>query len=593
MRRIGYTDLTFSLSKAAAAEHGGIARLLDRGLCSVQRAKRTVKSMGGGRSGEERSKFKCWSAEGEPSSVGHHVITVKSLAEAVLAGNLLAEDDHAMPWLEAVQSLQTPTKDFYSAPCLRVLCFAPGHRRFPRENPSVAATRAHQQQHPASHAAPLPTRLTLRLHVYVGRLLFYLIAYDPLSTIMRHITQPAGGEASVRRLHPLPPVVKTFKSTVSRTMQADRNAAFTVAGLYKRHESEGCPEAVPPEGLKLRLMDYQRQGLYRLQFNESLEHGLNSLFWEAWDWGDANGASASARREPCSFWYSPELGELRLEEPAVVRGGILADEMGLGKTLQCTALILADKQRGYGGVQWREGVGGGGSGIRSSAGGGGKTKKAKTSSGGAGEMGEAGSYTAGGRVRSAATLVICPRTLVRQWQEEIKKGTNDLSVKTYTVEDVIHGRCCRVCAHACPKTCPHRDCNSLGNDKCIGPSAHARERIWQLSQSADVVVTTYAVLNQASSKRGEEALMRIHWRRAILDEMQMVCSSTTALAQNCRNLGADFRLMVSGTPLYNTRDGPKDLNGELAFLRVLPFDQDVSVVHMHPCPRLNSTHMHA
>lgn len=192
-----------------------------------------------------------------------------------------------------------------------------------------------------------------------------------------------------------------------------------------------------------------------------------------------------------------------------------------------------------------------------------------------GEMGEAGSYTEGGRVRSAATLVICPRTLVRQWQEEIKKGTNDLSVKTYTVEDVIHGRCCRVCAHACPKTCPHRDCNSLGNDKCIGPSAHARERIWQLSQSADVVVTTYAVLNQASSKRGEEALMRIHWRRAILDEMQMVCSSTTALAQNCRNLGADFRLMVSGTPLYNTRDGPKDLNGELAFLRVLPFDQDV------------------
>ena len=54
----------------------------------------------------------------------------------------------------------------------------------------------------------------------------------------------------------------------------------------------------------------------------------------------------------------------------------------------------------------------------------------------------------------------------------------------------------------------------------------------------------------------------------ILDEMQEVRSSTTALARLCERLSAGTRWMVSGTPLF---DGIDDLNGELNFLGIWPF----------------------
>ena len=63
-------------------------------------------------------------------------------------------------------------------------------------------------------------------------------------------------------------------------------------------------------------------------------------------------------------------------------------------------------------------------------------------------------------------------------------------------------------------------------------------------------------------------MSRVSWRRVVLDECQMVRSSTTQLAVACRCLVADFRWMVSGTPLHG---GVDDLNGELAFLGVWPF----------------------
>ena len=50
--------------------------------------------------------------------------------------------------------------------------------------------------------------------------------------------------------------------------------------------------------------------------------------------------------------------------------------------------------------------------------------------------------------------------------------------------------------------------------------------------------------------------------------MQEIRSSTTDHARACEKLNCDCRWMVSGTPLYTSID---DLNGELAFLGVLPF----------------------
>jgi E3 ubiquitin-protein ligase SHPRH len=75
----------------------------------------------------------------------------------------------------------------------------------------------------------------------------------------------------------------------------------------------------------------------------------------------------------------------------------------------------------------------------------------------------------------------------------------------------------------------------------------------------------------AKGKSGSGAakvLSKVSWRRVVLDECQMVRSSTTQLAVACRCLRSDFRWMVSGTPLHQ---GVDDLNGELAFLGVWPF----------------------
>jgi SNF2 family DNA or RNA helicase len=103
-----------------------------------------------------------------------------------------------------------------------------------------------------------------------------------------------------------------------------------------------------------------------------------------------------------------------------------------------------------------------------------------------------------------------------------------------------------------------------------------RMRIQELAESADIIVTTYAML-----KDDKTTFNRIKWDRVVLDEMQEIRSSTTDHARACEKLLCDCRWMVSGTPLYTSID---DLNGELAFLGVLPFcasDQSDGFWSMH------------
>jgi SNF2 family DNA or RNA helicase len=71
-------------------------------------------------------------------------------------------------------------------------------------------------------------------------------------------------------------------------------------------------------------------------------------------------------------------------------------------------------------------------------------------------------------------------------------------------------------------------------------------------------------LNGGAGK--EKILSRVGWRRVVLDECQMVRSSTTQLAVVCKSLHAKFRWMVSGTPLHA---GVDDLNGKAQYLASL------------------------
>ena len=125
-------------------------------------------------------------------------------------------------------------------------------------------------------------------------------------------------------------------------------------------------------------------------------------------------------------------------------GGILADDMGLGKTIQ--ALCIVEKR----------------------------------------------------------TLVVCPTSVVHNWETEARKFRPNLKVCVY----------------------------------------HGLQR--QLDTKADLVITTYGLL------RGDlDKLQALDWKLCILDEAQAIKNPESQVAGAAFKLDADFRVTLTGTPVEN------------------------------------------
>jgi SNF2 family DNA or RNA helicase len=144
------------------------------------------------------------------------------------------------------------------------------------------------------------------------------------------------------------------------------------------------------------------------------------------------------------------LGELGL-------GGILADDMGLGKTIQLLSLVAGQP---------------------------------------------------GGR----PTLLVCPMSLVGNWQREAARFTPDLRVHVH------HGA-----------------------DRLDGESLAAL-----LAEGADLVITTYGV-----ATRDQAALGQVNWARVVCDEAQTIKNHATKQARAVRALPATARIALTGTPVEN------------------------------------------
>ncbi|MDB4905471.1 MAG: helicase, superfamily [Gemmatimonadetes bacterium] len=136
-------------------------------------------------------------------------------------------------------------------------------------------------------------------------------------------------------------------------------------------------------------------------------------------------------------------------------GGILADDMGLGKTVQALALLERRREAGAG-----------------------------------------------------ASLVVVPRSLVFNWEEEAARFTPKLRV-------LVH--------HGARRKLPP-----------------------DLSAHHDVVITTYATL-----RLDVLAMQRVEFDHVILDEAQAIKNPATATAKATRLLRAKHRLAMSGTPIEN------------------------------------------
>jgi hypothetical protein len=103
-------------------------------------------------------------------------------------------------------------------------------------------------------------------------------------------------------------------------------SAFTTKGLLKLMENHGTDvsdyeSTIAPhlDSFQVKLMLHQKHAIVWMLQMEHLEgFGLNSIFWEECEFLDGG-----------KYYYSPRLGQLRLDRPANMKGGLLCDEMGL------------------------------------------------------------------------------------------------------------------------------------------------------------------------------------------------------------------------------------------------------------------------
>jgi hypothetical protein len=138
-------------------------------------------------------------------------------------------------------------------------------------------------------------------------------------------------------------------------------------------------------------------------------------------------------------------------------GGILADDMGLGKTLQTLASIQSEKSEG--------------------------------------------------RLKAPA-LVVCPTTLIANWQSEAEKFTPGLKLL------VIHG--------------------------------HRRKPLFDQVAEADLVITSYPLIPRDLERHKEQS-----YSLAFFDEAQYLKNPATALARAVRKLPAENCIALTGTPMEN------------------------------------------
>ncbi|HEV7861332.1 MAG TPA: SNF2-related protein [Acidimicrobiia bacterium] len=152
-------------------------------------------------------------------------------------------------------------------------------------------------------------------------------------------------------------------------------------------------------------------------------------------------------------------------------GACLADDMGLGKTAQLLALMVAERE----------------------------------------EADMAGAGGTGKPARPAATLLVCPMSLVGNWQRETERFAPGLVIHVH------HG---------------------LGRK--VGPSLVAA------AEKADIVITTYSLL-----ARDKNYLAQINWGRVALDEAQNVKNPLSLAGRAARALPAAARVALTGTPVEN------------------------------------------
>ena len=141
-------------------------------------------------------------------------------------------------------------------------------------------------------------------------------------------------------------------------------------------------------------------------------------------------------------------------------GACLADDMGLGKTIQSICLLLYEREN---------------------------------------------------KLTDNPTLIICPTSVVGNWEKEIEKFAPGLKTTIH------HG-------------------NTRWSYETFSAEIHKNE----------VVITTYAII-----VRDKELFQREQWAGIILDEAQNIKNSASKQSQYIKTLKAEYKVALTGTPVEN------------------------------------------
>ena len=114
------------------------------------------------------------------------------------------------------------------------------------------------------------------------------------------------------------------------------------------------------------------------------------------------------------------------------------------------------------------------------------------------------------RAAEGPQLVVVPTSVLLNWRDEIERFAPSLRV---------------------------RPLNAAGEN---------RETLVREAQAFDIVITTYGLLSNE-----EELLVSRTWVTIVLDEAHTIKNRETKMSQSAMKLKADFRLLLTGTPLQN------------------------------------------